>query len=104
MGLTPSVLVVDDESLVRFLVCDVLKDSYTVITAENGEEGLAKFVADAGNGTHIGAVVTDVLMPKMNGVAMYRGMREYRNVPVLFMSGYAGEDNEALTQVLGGKQ
>src|SRR3546814_20290131 len=61
---------------------------YTVVAARQGEEGLERFEAmDV-----VTLVISDVVMPVMDGPAMVRAMRAKRPaLPVLFMSGYAEE-------------
>src|SRR3546814_20972859 len=61
---------------------------YTVVAARQGEEGLERFEAmDVVN-----LVISDVVMPVMDGPAMVRAMRAKRpGLPVLFLSGYAEE-------------
>lgn len=57
------ILVVDDSPTERFFVTDLLtKNGYQVITAENGEEGIAKAKAELPD-----LVIMDVVMPGLNG-------------------------------------
>ncbi|MBU6207994.1 MAG: response regulator, partial [Alphaproteobacteria bacterium] len=57
-------------------------------TAANGEEGIAVLNAN----TDIVLLISDVVMPVMDGPTMVRHARErLPNLPVLFMSGYAEE-------------
>lgn len=89
-----TVLVVDDEPMIRKLVTWILRRrGYEVIQAEDGEEGLESFDAHE----VIDLVLSDIVMPKLDGVGMVRALRERRpSVPVLFMSGYTGHDRPAL--------
>jgi CheY-like chemotaxis protein len=85
-----TVLVVEDEQLVRDLVCRTLRRAgYTVLVAEHGEEALA--VARA----HVGPIelmITDVVMPRMNGSDLAdRLSLERPGLRVLFVSGYTSE-------------
>ena len=77
------ILVVDDDKNTRMLLKAVLEaENYTVCTAENGEDALA--VMDK---THIDLVVLDVMMPKMDGYAFTRTLRESdNNLPILMVS------------------
>jgi two-component system cell cycle sensor histidine kinase/response regulator CckA len=86
---TGTILLVEDEDMVRAVAERALtRAGYTVVTASQGEEGLERF---AGMGK-IDLVVSDVVMPTMDGPAMVRAMRAQRpGLPVLFMSGYAEE-------------
>ncbi len=57
------VMVVDDSPTERFFLQDVLtKKGYTVITAENGEEGVAKAAKELPD-----LILMDVVMPGLNG-------------------------------------
>ena len=83
-----TVMVVEDEPMVRKLARDVLDmHGYCVLEASHGPQALE--IAGAHSGV-IDIVVTDVVMPRMNGVELYRRLRAMRpDVAVLFMSGYA---------------
>jgi two-component system cell cycle sensor histidine kinase/response regulator CckA len=83
------VLLVEDEDMVRAVAERALaRAGYTVTSAGDGEEGLE--VIAAGGGFDL--IVSDVVMPGMDGPAMVRAIREILpEVPVLFMSGYAEE-------------
>src|SRR3546814_19579556 len=61
---------------------------YSVVTASQGEEGLERFAQMA----KVDLIISDVVMPTMDGPAMVRAMRAKRpDLPALFMSGYAEE-------------
>ena len=86
---TGTILLVEDEDMVRNVAERALaRQGYTVITASDGEQGLAR-LAEA----HvIDLLISDVVMPGMDGPTMVRAAREsYPDLPVLFMSGYAEE-------------
>jgi CheY-like chemotaxis protein len=66
------VLVVDDESLLRRLLERVLRDGgYDVVSARHGAEALS-ILADE----RVDVVVTDFMMPRMNGAELAMAMRE----------------------------
>ncbi len=77
------ILVVDDDKNTRILLKAVLEaENYTVVTAENGEDALA--VMDK---CHVDLVVLDVMMPRMDGYAFTRLLRESNNyLPILMVS------------------
>ncbi len=81
------VLLVEDEDMVRAVAERALvRAGYTVTAARDGEEGLG--IVE--NGGQFDIVVSDVVMPAMDGPAMVKAIRKYApRVPVLFMSGYA---------------
>jgi CheY-like chemotaxis protein len=89
-----TILLVEDEALVRKLASDVLAGrGYTVLSASSGAEALALAEANAGS---IALVVSDVVMPGMSGPEM-AGFLAARGhtFPVLYMSGYAESDSGA---------
>lgn len=84
------VLVVEDEAMVRGLAVRILEEEgYTVVAAEDGAaalEALARGVVRPA------LVVTDVVMPRMNGRQLRDAIGErWPEVPVLFMSGHTGK-------------
>ncbi len=82
-------LLVEDEDMVRIVAERALtRAGYEVTSCANGEEGLAAIT----EGGVFDIVVSDVVMPGMDGPAMVRAIRaRLPNMPVLFMSGYAEE-------------
>ncbi|WP_068862190.1 response regulator [Erythrobacter dokdonensis] len=84
------VLLVEDEDMVRAVAERALvRAGYEVRACASGEEGLA---AIAEPGAAFDIVVSDVVMPGMDGPAMVRAIRaQLPAMPVLFMSGYAEE-------------
>ena len=80
----PTVLVIDDEALVRDLLGRILmKAGLTVFTAEDGRRGVEIF--DQKNPD---VVITDIIMPEMGGVQAIRELRQRRpDVPIIAMSG-----------------
>ncbi|MEE9434185.1 MAG: response regulator [Sphingorhabdus sp.] len=83
------ILIVEDENTVRAVAERALaRLGYVVDTASDGEEGLDLFA----EGKRYDLIVSDVVMPNMDGPAMARELREkYGDVRILFMSGYAEE-------------
>ena len=83
-------LLVEDEDMVRAVAERALtRAGYSVVTARDGEEGLAHV---ANGDVEFDLIVSDVVMPAMDGPAMARAIRRVKpDVPLLFMSGYAEE-------------
>jgi len=83
------ILLVEDEDMVRAVAERALsRAGYVVTCCSDGEEGLAA----VNNGGEFDLIVSDVVMPAMDGPTMARGIRELQpKLPVLFMSGYAEE-------------
>ncbi len=85
-----TVLVAEDEDPVRRLVSQLLgKEGYRVLEARDGLEALHLAHASP----HLRLVVTDVVMPRMDGWALGRRLAVDRPaVPVLYMSAYPRAD------------
>jgi CheY-like chemotaxis protein len=81
-----SVLVVDDEPGVRHFTARILRDEgYGVHEAADGLEALELVRAAA----PIDAVVSDIVMPRLNGVELLQSLSTLRpDLPVILMSGY----------------
>ena len=86
---TGTVLLVEDEAMVRAVAERALvRQGYSVLTADNGEAAL-ELLATSGRPD---LLISDVVMPTMDGPTMVRHVRQtYPDLPVLFMSGYAEE-------------
>jgi two-component system, cell cycle sensor histidine kinase and response regulator CckA len=86
---TGTILLVEDEAMVRTVAERALtRHGYQVLTANNGEEALEIIE----RGDEIALLISDVVMPLMDGPTMVREARKTRpDLPILFMSGYAEE-------------
>ena len=86
---TETILVVEDNNMVRRLACDILRRlDYTVVDAANGQAAL-ELIAREGVRPHL--LLTDVIMPDMNGKQLYQHLaRTFPGMRVLYMSGYTG--------------
>jgi PAS domain S-box-containing protein len=84
---TETILVVEDEKSVRDLVAKELKQlGYRVVTAANGREALSEWQRRE---QEIDLVLTDLVMPEMDGHALAQHLRaEGSVVPLILMSGY----------------
>lgn len=82
-----SILVVDDDRPVLTILCTMLRAlGYSVTEATSGAEALEKFAA---GGREIRLLVTDVVMPQMNGIQLAAEIkRQSPGVKVLYTSGY----------------
>jgi len=89
MSATPStILVVEDDAIVRMLIVDVLQElEFSVLEADGSERALELLEDTARN---IDLLMTDVGLPGMDGRTLAAKARELRQtLPVLFASGYA---------------
>jgi len=88
-----SILVVDDEAIIRDLCSKVLK-GYRILEAADGEEAL-QVLQDG----PIDAILTDVMMPQMNGIELLKKIKEREPTQVVVvMTGYA--DKEVILKAL----
>lgn len=77
------VLFVEDEADLTLIVADTLRGlGYDVVTAADGVEGLDKYRSESAD-----IIVADVMMPRMDGFTMARGIRKMSpEVPLLFLT------------------
>lgn len=85
------VLVVDDEEAIRTLSAELLSDAgYDVVTAENGKQAIEMY---QNSGKQIEVVVTDMLMPVMDGLTTIKNLKEINpNLKFIVVSGILSED------------
>ncbi|MDJ0764448.1 MAG: ATP-binding protein [Myxococcota bacterium] len=87
---TETVLVVEDEEAVRRLICKILdKQGYQVIEADTTDDAV---VLAAHHPSRIHLLLTDIVMPGMNGKELYERVATLRpDIKVLYMSGYTDD-------------
>ena len=82
----------------RKLVKDFLiKQNYDVLEAGDGEEALECFYANK----DIALIILDVMMPKMDGWAVCREVRNYSQLPIIMLTAKSDEKDELLGFELG---
>lgn len=89
----PVLLVVDDETAIQKILTHYFKQTFTVVTCNNGREALNWL--DSGNFPDF--IVADVNMPVLNGMDFLREIRQsglYSSVPLLFLSGSDSSDTK----------
>ena len=92
------ILVVDDEARMRKLVCDFLqKRGYMTFEAEDGEKAIEIFF----DKKNINLVILDVMMPRMDGWAVCKEIRQYSKVPIIMLTAKSEERDELLGFKLG---
>ena len=88
------ILIVDDSPTERFALSEVLtKNGYEVVTAENGEDGIAKSQAELPD-----LILMDVVMPGMNGYQATRTIsreQSTRSIPVIICT-TKGQDTDKI--------
>jgi two-component system, cell cycle sensor histidine kinase and response regulator CckA len=91
--------VVEDAEPLRKMIASMLRaGGYQVLEAADGTEALAVFAQECES---IDLILTDVLMPRMNGTELADRLSLLRReCPVVFMSGYV--DNSVVESVMNG--
>lgn len=89
---TGTVLVIDDEELIRTTASELIKSlGYQVMLAENGLEGVNVFREFS---EKIDLIILDMIMPVMNGRDAFSKLREISPaIPIVISSGFAKEDD-----------
>jgi CheY-like chemotaxis protein len=92
-GMGQTILVVEDDSGARKALAEVLEMmEYKVMTASNGREALDLF--DNSNGM-IDLVLSDIVMPRMGGAALYANLKERRpDIKMVVMTGYPKKEED----------
>lgn len=95
------ILVVEDEPGVRSMLGAVLRASgYDPLLAEDGQDASERLAA----GLSVDAVLTDIRMPRMDGVALMTHLRSQdatRTLPIMAMSAYNDERQEREVRAAG---
>ena len=93
----PCVLVVDDEPVVRRLVCTILERAgFALLEAGTGAEALNVFQQHR---SRINLLLTDVIMPGMAGTELVENISKIgANIPILFMSAFCDRLDRRMEQ------
>ena len=95
-----TVLVVDDDDNTRrFLTVALEENGYNAITARDGDEGYRKVEEAIPD-----LILLDVMMPKKTGFSLFKQLRrkeEYKDIPVIMLTGVAGVLEEEDAQAEG---
>lgn len=86
-----SILIVEDNVELRNFLSDILSESYRVLTATNGQEGLdqaREYIPDL--------IISDIMMPAMDGLDMVKNIKENReicHIPIILLSAKSSLDD-----------
>ncbi|MBT0963552.1 response regulator [Denitromonas iodatirespirans] len=98
--MTKNVLAVDDSTSIRQMVCVTLTSAgYTVVEAADGCDGL-----EQANERVFDLVLTDLNMPRMDGLGLVRALRElpaYRQVPILMLTTESSDEMKSQGRAAG---
>jgi DNA-binding response OmpR family regulator len=81
--LSSRLLIIEDEPAMRMALADcLLAEGYRVLTADNGQDGLDKVIAEKPN-----LIILDIMLPRLNGFALCAELRRLRHLePVLMLT------------------
>jgi len=100
MSTQKHILLVDDEpDILEFLSYNFRKREFVVSTAGNGLEGIRKAEQDKPE-----IIISDILMPEMNGIEMCREMRKrsyLQDVPFIFLTAVK-DDSRVMSAMMAG--
>lgn len=97
MGSMSTVLVVDDEPIVREIVCGYLqRDGHTTLEASDGEA--ARDLLEGGDPQ---LVVLDVMLPGIDGLELCRWIRARSNLPIILLTARGDESDRIVGLELG---
>ncbi len=96
-----TILVVDDEELIRNLVVTILSRlGHSCVTAIDGVDALRKIKEN-----QFDAVITDIRMPNMDGIILTREMsKHYPSIPVMVMTVYDEEFSAGTAISVGARE
>ena len=98
--MSASILTVDDSASVRMAMRIALTGAgYKVTEASDGSEGVAK-----ASGTRFDMIITDLNMPRMDGLTMIRELRKMPSqsgIPIIFVTTESDESLEAQAKAAG---
>ena len=90
-------LVDDEESVQKLLAYPLEREGYRVVQARDGEEALVRYRAEA-----IDLVILDLMLPRLDGLAVCRRLREERSaVPIIMLTARGDEGDKVLGLELG---
>ena len=98
MEVLSHILIVDDDPDIRKVLSFLLKDKYKVSQAQDGASAIDELRRSA----DIDLVVLDVMMPGMSGYEVCSVIREFSNVPILFLTAKSAEEDRLSAYQSGG--
>jgi len=91
------VLIIDDEkNIVDIINFNLKKEGYKVLTAADGEEGVAVVFAENPD-----LILLDIMMPKMDGYEVCKKVREKKGTPIIMLTARAEEVDKVLGLEMG---
>jgi len=95
--MSKTILVVeDDATILDVLRHNLLREGYEVVTARDGEAGLAEARAQRPD-----LIVLDIMLPRLDGIEVCRILRKEMSIPILMLTARAGEIDKVVGLEIG---
>ena len=92
------ILICDDDADIReALKIYLQQEGYTVVQAADGQQAI-----DLMQTEEVHLIILDIMMPVMDGIRAAAGIREFSNIPIIFLSAKAEETDRILGLNMGG--
>ncbi|PGM57484.1 response regulator transcription factor [Bacillus sp. AFS053548] len=90
--MNPTVLIIEDEKRLREIVKEYFEnDQFTVIEAEDGEQGIKKFIEN-----QVDLIILDLMLPKLDGWEVCKLIREQSSIPIIMTTARSEEEDQLL--------
>jgi len=87
-------IIEDEKNLLKSIKFILLANDYDVSTAFNGKEGLDDIINHVNSGKKIDLIITDIVMPGMNGLDVIRELRNNGiDIPTIVITAHSNIDN-----------
>lgn len=84
------ILIVEDSLVIRKLIVEILAEkNIPTIEAINGEQALKLMKKNV-----FDLIIVDIMMPKINGLELTKIIREFSNIPIIFLTALSDENNQ----------
>ena len=85
-----TILIIEDEIRIRFLLKDyLLSEGFSVIEACDGEEGLMAF-----KNNNVELILLDIMMPKIDGLTVLENIRTVSDIPIILLTAKSQEEDK----------
>ena len=102
--LKPKLLLVEDNPDMQRLITSILASSYDCLVANNGKEAWELLSEDPSNNQNISLIISDVMMPKMDGYSLLEHVKSHkywRQMPMVMLTARAAEEDKLRALRLG---
>ena len=83
------ILIVEDEAKIRKIIKSYLKEDYSILEAEDGEQALDIF-----KNNEIDLIILDLMLPKISGEEVCQKIRQISDVAIIMLTAKSGEEDK----------